>query len=138
MSPYSDKGKAKEEARIRKQRQRAKVSHPSDVTPVMSHPETSENVTPVKKPSTVPTYFKGGIEMVGAEGILPERPRYHICTDGQVMDRASPPEGDLTRLSSKRLGDLRAWGNAPVFVPLRPGASRKVLREMLSTKPLGG
>ena len=35
------------------------------------------------------TYFKDGIEMVPAKGMLPERPRYLQLSGGQVLDRAN-------------------------------------------------
>lgn len=104
------------------------------VNPAVVNPSISPSVNPAKKPSTVPTYFKDGVEMVAAEGILPERPRYHVCTDGQIMDRANPPKADLSKMSPRRKEDFRAWAHAPEFVPLNPKGNRTVLRSLMQPK----
>lgn len=121
--------KAYQKDYMRKKRAvRPDVVRPQNVRPV--------DVDPVRptKPSTVPTYFKDGVEMVAAEGLLPERPRYHTCTDGQIMDRANPPKADLSRLSVMRLNQLAGWANAPPFVPSNPKANRTVLQTLVRPK----
>ena len=56
------------------------------------------------------TYFKDGVEMVPAEGTLPERPRYLQLTDGQILDRANQPSPNkhlLGMIACNRANDYR-------------------------------
>ena len=60
-----------------------------------------EAPTIMKSPDEAP------IEMVPPLGRLPERPRYLVLSDGQVLDRANPPKADLTLLPGWRIEALR-------------------------------
>jgi len=69
------------------------------------------------------------VETVPPLGRLPERPRYLVLSDGQVLDRASPPIADLT-LPGWKIEALRRCNQADRMVPLKSGALGK-LKEML-------
>ena len=129
---YKDKEKRRQVARegMRKKRH---VNPHVNVNPEKLTPDAGQNVNPEKKPSTIPTYFVGGVEMVGAEGKLPERPRYLVCHDGQVYDRGNPPEADLSRLTGLQMAQLRGL-NAKKFRALRPKADREELRSLAQPK----
>ena len=55
----------------------------------------------------------GAQEMMPAVGILPERPRYLTCSDGQVLDRLVPPVADLTRIHQMRMCNESSYNFHP-------------------------
>lgn len=96
---YKDKEKQREydKERMRKVRQGR------------TEKETTQNVLP--KP-VLP-------EMVPAFGSLPERPRFLTLSDGQVLDRAQMPKGDVTLWPGWRIEALRRCNLANEMVPLK-------------------
>ena len=82
----------REQARIRKQRQRDKER---DIGERDTDSVTSPNVGGVQHnpEETVPASYVEGINGKMYE-VLPERPRYLKLSDGQVLDRLNQPEGN--------------------------------------------
>lgn len=97
--------KQREQARLRKQKQRDK--------------ERDKSVTVGERDINSVTFFRDGVEMVPPLGDLPERPRYHVLSDGQVLDRASLPSVSFVGMSGSR---LRAFSN--LFNSFTPNKQR--------------
>jgi hypothetical protein len=101
-----DKSSQREQARLRKQKQRDKERQNS-VTP-------DKNVTRDVTQETVPTSYVQGLNGKMYEA-LPERPRYLELSDGQVLDRLNQPKG---RTSGNRILRMQSCNESSYnFVP---------------------
>ena len=107
----------REQARVRKQRQRDK--------------EKAESVTSGSVTGGSVTFFKEGVEMVRPLGTLPARPRYLTLSDG-VLDRANPPKPDLTLWPGWKIQALRNCTG--VFTPLKGRGFIPELRRRYAVK----
>ena len=81
-----------------------------------------------KKDDRAGTTFKDGIEYVPAFGRLPERPRFLVLSDEQVLDRANQPKADLTLWSGWRIEALRRCNEADKMRPLKGRVALKELK----------
>lgn len=127
--PYTDKEQARKAS---KERMRKHRLHP-DVTPDNVTPSvTPDNVTQMADNVTQsPIAITKGITKEGAlhQGVT--KRGIIVLSDGQVLDLDNQPEVDLTRISSIRLAELRAWASAPEFRPLQPKSDKSLLKKIV-------